>query len=131
MIRWSNGVFASGALFNLLAGLPFLLLPQQMSVLLGATGSPLAYLFMQLTGGCVLLFGVIYALISRDIRRFRPLILVGVAGKLTVVVLVWYYGFAGVLGLFLPLLVLADLLYGLLFLRAWWLKRLPKPDKTG
>ena len=78
-----------------------------------------------------MLFGVIYALISRDIRRFRPLILVGVAGKLTVVVLVWYYGFAGVLGLFLPLLVLADLLYGLLFLRAWWLKRLPKPDKTG
>ena len=120
MSRLSMGVFGSGALFNLLAGVPFLLLPQRMTELLGAEGSPLASLFMQLTGCSVVLFGVLYALIASDIRRFRPLILLGVAGKLTVVVLVWYAWFSAVLGWFLPLLVLADALYSLLFVHVYW-----------
>lgn len=119
MRRMALTVFGSGAVFNALAGLPFVLAPQWMSGLLGAQGGPLASLFMQLTGGCVLLFGVIYALIANDPLRYRPLILLGVAGKLMVVALVWYYWAQGALGWLLPLLVLVDALYSVCFLRAF------------
>ena len=88
MRRMALTIFGSGAVFTALAGLPFLLAPQLMSGLLGAQGSPLASLFMQLTVGYVLLFGVIYALTASDPLRFRPLIVLGVASKLMVVRLV-------------------------------------------
>lgn len=83
--RHTRQLFICAALFNLLAGLPFLLVPGPAAELLGLPLNPTALLFIHITMGLVVLFGGVYWLIARDPVRYRPFISLGVVLKNLVV----------------------------------------------
>jgi amino acid transporter len=110
-----NLMFASGALFNLCAGLPLLLAPALASQLMTIPVTAGNYLFMQIAGMAIIGFGWIYWLIAREPQRYRPLILLGLLLKIGVVLLVYSYCFMGVIGWQLPALAFGDVIYAGLF----------------
>ena len=78
--------FWVAAVFNTSVGLPLLFAPD---VLLASFGQsvPDELLYHRFTGLLVLCFGAVYAFIANDLMRYRPLVWLGVVGKLGVVAL--------------------------------------------
>jgi uncharacterized protein YjeT (DUF2065 family) len=78
--------FWVAAAFNVVVGLSLLLAPE---ALLSAFGQavPSELLYHRFTGLLVLCFGAVYAFVASDLMRYRPLVWLGVAGKLGVVAL--------------------------------------------
>ena len=111
----SHRLFIPAALFNLLAGLPFLLAPGPVSALLGLPLNPTALLFMHLTMSLVVLFGGVYWLIARDPVAYRPYISLGIVLKVLVVVVIYGHWLAGNINGRLPALVFGDVIFALLF----------------
>ncbi|MGH6752136.1 MAG: hypothetical protein ACREDP_08215 [Bradyrhizobium sp.] len=113
-----RGLFASAALFNWLAGLPLLLAPNFSTGLLGlpplnATGM----LFMQITAGVVVAFGVAYWVVSRDPVRYRPYINLGLGLKVFLAGLVYVYWFSRQIPWPLPALATFDFVFAWFFWR--------------
>ena len=124
MTGWQK-FFVFAALFNLSAGLPMIFAPELFYQLL-LISEPItveAKLYMDLFAVLVLTFGWAYWTISRDPPAHRDLVLMGVIGKLLVVVVAWYHALAGTGPLNLALLILADLAFALVFLRYYLLSR--------
>jgi hypothetical protein len=78
--------FWVATVFNLLAGLPLLLAPDVMMMSLDVD-VPADLLFHRFTGLLVVCFGALYALVAQDAVRFRPLVWLGIVGKVGVVAL--------------------------------------------
>ena len=78
--------FWAAAIFNFIAGLPLLLMPE---VMLGTLGLPVLadLMFHRMTGLLVVCFGVVYGFVAQDLVRYRPLVWLGVVGKGGVVAL--------------------------------------------
>lgn len=113
--RHSRQLFICAALFNLLAGLPFLLAPGPAAELLGLSLNPTALLFIHITMGLVVLFAGVFWLIAQDPVRYRPYISLGAALKTLVVVVILGHWLAGTIGWRLPALAVGDLIFALLF----------------
>lgn len=108
-------LFISGAIFNVLAGLPFLFAPQFMAALMGLELNATAAMFMQLVFGLVVVFGWVYWMIARDPVRNRPYILLGMILKVLVVTIFYGHWLVGNISWQLPVLASGDILYTLLF----------------
>lgn len=81
MTRWRL-FFAFAAVWNLLAGLPGLIDPQGSLVRFGLSLPAAADPLIRMIGFIVATFGVGYALVARDPRANRGIVVVGVIGKL-------------------------------------------------
>ena len=112
-------LFNAAAMFNLAAGIPLLVAPGVMAGLLALEITPAGTVFMQLTALAIAGFGIIYGLIARDPLRHRPYILLGIALKLAFVGFVCVYWLRGHIGGLLPLLAAGDVIFSILFLRAY------------
>lgn len=124
MTGWQK-FFVFAALFNLSAGLPMIFAPELFYSLLFIDGSisPEAQLYVDLFAVLVLTFGWAYWTISRDPPAHRDLVLMGIIGKTLVVVVAWYHALAGAGPFNLALLVIADLVFALFFLRFYLVSR--------
>jgi hypothetical protein len=108
-------LFWVAAAFNLAAGLPLLLTPGFMLQTLEVAPPP-DLAFHRMCGLLVVCFGVIYAMIARDLARYRPLVSVAVVGKAGVFAI---FAYAWTQGLAPPRalgVALGDLAFGLAFL---------------
>ncbi|WP_324731201.1 hypothetical protein [Pseudomonas paeninsulae] len=108
-------LFKSGAIFNVLAGLPFLLAPGPMTALMGFELNPVALMFSQIVFGMIVAFGWAYWMIARDPVRYRPFILLGLALKIMVAAVVYGHWLAGNISWQLPTLAFGDIVFALLF----------------
>ena len=113
-----RGLFASAAVFNWLAGMPLLVAPSFATGLLGlpplnATGM----LFMQITAGVVVAFGIAYWMVSRDPVRYRPYIPLGIGLKVFLAGLVSVYWLRGQIPWPLPALAAFDFVFAWFFWR--------------
>ena len=122
--RATRRLFTSATLFNWTATVLLLAAASRpdLSRLMGlgpVSGSN--SLFFQISAAAVALFGWAYWQVSRDPVRNRPLIALGIVGKLATVALIWGHYLAGTIGWQLPALVIGDLIYATLFWR--WLSR--------
>ncbi len=108
-------LFRSGAIFNWLVGLPFLIALKPVAELLGLTLNPAAALFIHVTMGLVIAFGWVYWLIARDSVRYRLYILLGMSLKIMVVTLFCAHWLNGGIPWQLPALASGDTVYALLF----------------
>lgn len=124
MSGWQK-FFAFAALFNWVAGLNILFAPDLLYQILFIDERivPGALLFSDLTAVLVLTFGWAYWTISRDPPAHRDLVMMGIIGKTLFVVVAWYHALVGSGPLNFALLVLADLVFALLFLRFWLMTR--------
>ncbi|NQD92114.1 hypothetical protein HP532_05535 [Pseudomonas sp. CrR25] len=120
---YAKGLFSLAALFNWVAAIPFLIAPGTVANLLGIHPTPADPMFTDLFMVLVLAFGWGYWKISRDPRRNRPIIELGIFGKLLVVVVGYGYFFAGKITWPFAVLVTGDLLWAYLFWR--FLRRYP------
>lgn len=114
---YSRKLFIVAALFNVLAGLPFLVALQPVAALMGLQITTSSTLFIHLTMGMVVIFGWVYWMIARDPVRWRPYILLGIILKLFVVVVIHSHWLAGNIAWPLPTLACGDILFALLFWR--------------
>jgi hypothetical protein len=124
MTGWQK-FFVFAALFNLSAGLLIIFAPELFYHLL-FIDEPItvaAKLYVDLFAVLVIAFGWAYWTISRDPPAHRDLVLMGIIGKLLVVVVAWYHALAGTGPLNIALLTLADLAFALFFLRYYLLSR--------
>ena len=110
-------LFAAAALFNFIAGLPPLLVPAQALALLGFAPQP-TLLFLQISGGLIVMFGVSYAMIARNLA-LRELVWLGAVGKLLAVSLFAIYRLNGEISDTVFALVLGDVAFIAIFL--WFL----------
>jgi len=110
-------MFAVAAIFNVIIGLPFLLAPAQGLAMLGFAPQPLL-LFAQLAGSLILMFGVSYAMIARNLV-LRELVWLGVIGKLLAVTVFALYKLDGEMSDMVFALGMGDLVFAALFL--WFL----------
>ena len=87
-------LFQVGAIWNLAAGIEMLVLQKFIFRYLGM--APLAHLiFYQFFCVAVLLFGIGYWMVSRDLSRNHDIVRLGVAGKVLVFAFTLYYAAMG------------------------------------
>lgn len=107
-----RGLFAVAAGFNLAVGLPMVLAPGALISLLGMR--PVEPFFPRVAGLLILVFGLGYALVSRDLAR-REIVLLGVVGKVGVVALLAWSWLDGSVPGSVVALGSGDLLFALAF----------------
>ena len=111
--RWLFGIAAAA---NVSVGLSLLFLRRQVAPLLQL--DPLAgtnLVFFYLAGTLIVTFGYAYLRIALDPHRWRPVISLGVIGKLLAVGSASWAWLAGDVGGRLPLLLSGDVVFALLF----------------
>src|SRR5450432_4608832 len=104
-------LFISAGCFNILAGLPMLVVTVTFAGLMGLQITPTANTFIQLTACIILVFGGAYWMIARDPERFRPYIPLGIILKGVVVVLFFGHWIIGNIPWPLPALAAGDIIY--------------------
>ena len=117
-MQYARALFLSGAFFNLVAGLLIIaatMIPDVGRLLGLYEIDPVSRTFLHVTAGAVLLFGWSYWLVGRDPVKNRPIIQLGVVGKLAIIAILWGHWLAGDIGVQLPVLTLADAVYAGLF----------------
>lgn len=91
-------LFRVGALWNLAVGLGALLFPRWTIALFHGDEFPsaaLAFFYFSGFAGCVVLFGIGYWLVSLDVRQNHGLVVLGILGKLGVVLFFPYRVWVG------------------------------------
>jgi hypothetical protein len=86
--------FWTAAFFNFAIGAPLFISPEMMVGLTG-TVETIDPALMKVTGALVLCFGVVYAIVGGDPKRYRPVVWAGLLGKLGVAYVYlpdWYHG---------------------------------------
>jgi hypothetical protein len=117
-------LFGISSAFNIGAGLLLFLRPALVQTMLAIPPlEGMAIVFADFCGLLVMLFGLAYACVAYDPVRFRLYIPLGMAGKLSAVVLVWSATIRGLIGFGPSVIVMADLVFVLLF--AVYLRRTP------
>jgi hypothetical protein len=86
--------FIAAAVFNIAAGLPFLLAPDA-ALASFAQPVPEDLLFHRVTGLSIVCFGVGYAFVARELERNRAIVWIGALGKAGVIVLLAQAWLAG------------------------------------
>ncbi|MDG9757905.1 hypothetical protein N5E31_03900 [Pseudomonas chengduensis] len=117
MITHARWLMGTAALFNFSVVLCFLFLNTQFSALLqldSATGSNLA--MRDLALALIATFGAAYLYAAIDPVRGRPYIALGALGKSLAALTIFAHWFAGSIDWQLPLLLVGDVLYSLLFI---------------
>lgn len=117
MITHARWLMGTAALFNWSVVLCFLFLNTQLSALLqldSASGSNLA--MRDLALALVATFGAAYLYAAIDPVRGRPYIVLGTLGKSLAALTMFTHWFAGNIDWQLPLLLVGDVLYSLLFI---------------
>lgn len=117
MITHARWLMGTAALFNWSVVLCFLFLSTQLSALLqldSASGSNLA--MRDLALALVATFGAAYLYAAIDPVRGRPYIVLGALGKSLAALTIFTHWFAGNIDWQLPLLLVGDVLYSLLFI---------------
>ena len=115
----SPALFFVAALFNFAVAAAFALPDSPVWHWLGLI-RPMQSIIPDLFAMFVALFGVGYFMIGLNPRTNRPLILFGIMGKLSVVAIVAFHYATGRIGIAVPALASGDLIFALLFLRAYW-----------
>jgi hypothetical protein len=110
-------VFAAAALFNAAVGAPLLFAPVQGLALMGLGPQPLL-LFVQLAGGLIVMFGLAYAMVARNLA-LREIAWLGAIGKFMAVALLAIYKSSGEISDTTFALGMGDLAFTALFL--WFL----------
>ncbi len=111
---WTR-LFIAAAIFNLLVGLPQLIDPAMGPKLLPLPAGD--FIWPRIAGGLIVMFGIGYFIVSRDLDRNRGIIGLGVAGKLMIVLILLIYWIKGTIGFWSFSISLIDLAFALLFLR--------------
>jgi hypothetical protein len=114
MSRFWSKLFWAAAAFNGAVGLPLLLAPGAMMAALGVA-VPADLTFHRTAGLLIVCFGVVYAMIARDLDRYRPLAALGVAGKLGVVAIFASAWSSGAIPASAAAVALGDLVFCALF----------------
>lgn len=108
-------LFQVGALWNLAAGIELLFLQKWIFNFMEM--EPLAHpIFYQFFGVAVLLFGIGYWLVSRDLSCNHDIVRLGVAGKILVFAFTLYYAAIGSLPWMWVGVGFGDLLFAVLFI---------------
>jgi hypothetical protein len=111
---WTR-LFIAAAIFNLLVGLPLLIDPAMGPKLLPLPAGD--FIWPRIAGGLIVMFGIGYFIVSRDLDRNRGIIGLGVAGKLMIVLILLIYWVKGTIRFWSFSISLVDLAFALLFLR--------------
>lgn len=114
-------LFTIAAIFNAVVGLAMLLSYDLMVPWLGFPPRPTVWI--HIIALIVLVFGYAYWRIANDPARFREYVVLGIAGKLAFVVVIYGHFIAGDATAALAMLVTADLIFAGLF--AAYLARTP------
>lgn len=117
-------VFLSGAAFNWIVAAFFTVSPGYAFELLQLGDIPANPMWLALFIWLVAVFGLGYFLVGRDPTPRRDIALLGLVGKLGVVVIVVGYWLSGHTSTIFTILVGGDLAYSILFL--WFLRTAPK-----
>jgi hypothetical protein len=110
----ARALFSAAAGFNLLVGIPLLVMYPLSAQLLKLSGDPSVW--THLVAAIVILFGYAYGRVARDPIRFRPYVGLGIIGKLGFVAIIYGHWLAGDASVRLALLVTVDLMFALAFL---------------
>lgn len=118
-------LFRAAGLFNLAVALTFFFAAPQLATLLALQPAPAPTLYIRILAACIALFGWGYWIIGDDPVRFRPFIIQGMVGKLSVVTLIMMAVAMGQASRGFAALALGDMIFGFLFAihlartRAW------------
>jgi hypothetical protein len=114
--RYYRALFVAAAVWNLLAlfGVLFVLENSKVRTALGFPGAP-DNIALQLLASCLLLFGLGYYWVSRDLSRNHDLVWLGVIGKPLVFIVFFWQAVAGHIPARLAAPSMLDLLFGVLF----------------
>lgn len=123
--------FAFAALFNLAAGLMMLFTPDLFYRFLFIEEAITVEmkLYVDLFAVLVITFGWAYWMVSRDPAARRDLVMMGIIGKSLVFVVAWYHALAASGPFNLALLIVADLLFAIIFLIFYWSSA--RPSRSG
>ena len=113
--KYFKRLFQVGAIWNIAAGIEMLLFQEMIFNFLGMAplGHPIFYQFFCLA---VLLFGIGYWLVSRDLTRNHDIVRLGVAGKVLVFGFTLYHAGIGRLPWLWVITGFGDLLFAGLFI---------------
>ena len=107
-------LFYSAAIFNWLAAL-VLFAPLGLAAALGLQPLPIGGPYEGIMIAAIAVFGVGYFWVALSPRENLSVVKLGLLGKLSVVGVIYVYGFTGVANLHLVVMATGDLLYSLLF----------------
>lgn len=110
-----HNALASAAVFNWLVALALFVNAPVLFHLFGVTPAPTEPLFVQLFAGLVFVFGIGYLWAARDSEANRPIILLGILGKITVFLAGLINVVTGQVSWQILLLVSVDLVYATVF----------------
>lgn len=117
MTHHARLLFTTAALFNWSVALGLLFPSTQLSQLLQLTPVEGGDLILRhIASALIAVFGWAYWCVACDPQRWRALVVIGVLGKSLVVALVGVHWVLGTINGHWPALVMADLIYALLFL---------------
>lgn len=126
MVTYARWLFAIAAIVNLSTGLGLLVLRSRFMHAAGldpVSGTNIALL--NFTGAMIALFGYGYARIAVDPKTFRPLVHIGILGKLLAFACVTLPWLAGTISVRLPALLSIDVIFAAVF--ADYLRRTHAP----
>jgi len=109
-------LFGSGAMFNFVAGIVFLVAMPQFANLIGMKPIPTDPLFWHFGAVLVLTFGWGYWRVSCAPKVNRPIIHMGIVGKSLVVLAACFDWFVGNTNLPFVILISGDAVYAILFI---------------
>jgi len=117
-------MFFVGAIWNWIVALSLLFGADAMRSLTGTT-MPIDPLGKQLFSMCVIVFGLGYYIVSRDVSRNEGIVMLGIVGKLGVVAVFFQHAVAGDVPLVLLAPAMVDLVFAGLFAEFLWRGREP------
>lgn len=110
---WRN-VFLVSAAFNFLVGISMFFDLTKFAEAQGLEAMPYDALFSPLIGWFILVFGLMYLALSQDLEN-KTIALMGLTGKLGVVILVWFAYGSGLAPFTMAALTLIDFVFAGLF----------------
>lgn len=110
---WRN-VFLISALFNFAVGISMFFDLTKFAEAQGLEAMPYDALFSPIIGWFIVVFGLMYLALAQDLAN-KTLALMGLTGKLGIVILVWFAYGSGLAPFTMAALTLIDLLFAALF----------------
>ena len=112
-------LFLVAAAWNFLMGLSLLFGENAMRAMTGV-GTPFDPLGKQLFASLVLVFGLGYYIVSRDLSRNEGIVLLGIVGKVLVIALFSIHAALGDISFLLAAPTIVDLVFAALFVEFLW-----------
>ncbi len=109
-----RGVFLASAMFNFIVGISLAVDASELAASMGLEVARYDALWSPLVAWFVVMFGVLYLIVWRDLDN-KPIVAVGMAGKLGVVVLIALAWSRGLAPFGMVALTLVDLAFAALF----------------